>query len=408
MIIKDAIERAGIAGRSDSVAADRRKLRDDLAELRRFAGLLGPVERTSDRESHKPFVLVEAHPGGWAVVDGPLPSAIGDRGSSAVTGGPREEQIRIPGPRADERLFLRHLPPADAAGPSTRDTVLFVHGATFPSALAAAYKFDGGSWMDSLSRAGLDVWALDFVGYGESSRYPEMSRSADAHGPLGTAGECAEQVAAAAKFIRQRQRVDRISIVAHSWGTIVTGIYASRHPDEIQRLVLFGPIAARHEPTSTEQTAWRHVTADYQWKRFQAEVPEGEPAVFPHEQFDSWIAAYLATDPSSADRRPPAVRVPTGPVADIDRAWSGQLLYDPAAITAPTLLIRGAWDTVSSAADLAWLQRHFSNARVSAVTLPRGTHVMHLEQGRHRLYAAVERFLAMPRSDEVTPQRSLR
>jgi pimeloyl-ACP methyl ester carboxylesterase len=90
------------------------------------------------------------------------------------------------------------------------------------------------------------------------------------------------------------------------------------------------------------------------------------------------------------------VRVPSGPIADIGRAWSGTLLYDPAAITAPTLLVRGEWDTVSSAADIAWLQRHLSNARVSAVTLPRGTHVMHLEEGRHRLYEAVERFLKSP------------
>ena len=74
-LIKDAIERAGIVGSPDSIAADRRKLRDDLARLQRFEGLLGRVERTPDRESRKPFVFVEAHRDGWKVVHGPVQAA---------------------------------------------------------------------------------------------------------------------------------------------------------------------------------------------------------------------------------------------------------------------------------------------------------------------------------------------
>jgi pimeloyl-ACP methyl ester carboxylesterase len=309
----------------------------------------------------------------------------------------REEQCRIQGPRAGEQLFLRHLPPADAADRATTERVLFVHGATFPSALAAAYRLGGESWMDKLSRAGLDVWALDFVGYGESSRYPEMSDTADAHGPLGTAGECAGHVTGALEFIRQHQRVARVSIIAHSWGTLAAGIHATQYGDRIRRLVLFGPIAMRHERDATVPTAaWWHVTEDYQWSRFQAEVPDPEAAVFSRATFDPWVATYLATDPSSSERVPPAVRVPNGPIADIERAWSGALPYDPAYIKVPTLLVRGEWDTVCTAADLSWLERRLSNAPTTAVTLPRGTHVMHLEEGRRELYAAVERFLTMP------------
>jgi branched-chain amino acid transport system substrate-binding protein len=397
MIIKDAIERAGISGRSDTVAADRGVLRAALATLRRFEGLLGTVVRTADRESRKPFALVEAHQSGWTIVGGPVQPAIADQHSSDPTSDSREEQVRIPGPRAEERLFLRHLPPVAAVNGRPRGSVLFVHGATFPSALAAAYEFDSESWMDSLSRAGFDAWALDFVGYGGSSRYPEMNQPADAHRPLGTAPECAEQVAAAVRLIRQRQHVERVSIIAHSWGTIAAGIYATRHPDEIQRFVMFGPIAIRHQSVSSAPPAWWRVTSDYQWERFQREVPTGESPVFSREVFDRWIAAYLATDPASKEQRPPAVKVPSGPIADIDRAWSGTLPYDPADITVPTLLVRGAWDTVCSAADLAWLKHRLSRAPVaSAVTLPRGTHVMHLEKGRRQLYAAVQRFLAIP------------
>jgi hypothetical protein len=36
--------------------------------------------------------------------------------------------------------------------------VLYVHGATFLSALSIAHRFDGKSWRDALGKAGCDVW----------------------------------------------------------------------------------------------------------------------------------------------------------------------------------------------------------------------------------------------------------
>ena len=59
-----------------------------------------------------------------------------------------------------------------------------VHGATFPSALSIAHRFDGYSWRDALCEAGFDVWGFDFLGYGYPDRYPEMSRPADANPSL--------------------------------------------------------------------------------------------------------------------------------------------------------------------------------------------------------------------------------
>jgi hypothetical protein len=53
---------------------------------------------------------------------------------------PREQLFRIPGPRDGMSLFLRFLP-AENTGP--RRPVLYVHGATFPSALSIAHRFDG-------------------------------------------------------------------------------------------------------------------------------------------------------------------------------------------------------------------------------------------------------------------------
>jgi len=66
----------------------------------------------------------------------------------------RDQHFRIPGPRKGMWLFLRFLP---AENTTPRRALLYVHGATFPSALSIAHRFDGQSWRDALTAAGFDV-----------------------------------------------------------------------------------------------------------------------------------------------------------------------------------------------------------------------------------------------------------
>src|SRR5213593_2787332 len=84
-----------------------------------------------------------------------------------------------------------------------------------------------------------------------------------------------------------------------------------------------------------------------------------------------------------ATRQPvPMVNIPAGPQADIAAAWSGALAYEPARITAPTLIVRGEWDGVCDDRDAAWLLHRLGSRDKRDVKLPRGTHLMHLEHGR--------------------------
>ena len=73
---------------------------------------------------------------------------------------PREENFRIRSCHSGLSLFLRRLPPQ---GTSTRAVVLYVHGATFASALSVAHRFDGCSWRDEMCTVGFDVWGVDFL-----------------------------------------------------------------------------------------------------------------------------------------------------------------------------------------------------------------------------------------------------
>src|SRR4051794_18671110 len=59
-----------------------------------------------------------------------------------------EQHFLIPSPVAGLRVFIRRLAPSRRQTENT-PVVLYVHGATFPSALSIAYRFDGVSWRDA-------------------------------------------------------------------------------------------------------------------------------------------------------------------------------------------------------------------------------------------------------------------
>src|ERR1700678_1283617 len=124
---------------------------------------------------------------------------------------PREQHFRIPH-EDGLMLFLRYLGPASVA--SSSKIVLYVHGATFPSALSIAHRFDGHSWCDELTAGGYHVWGLDFLGFGGSDRYREMSHSPERRPALGRAEVSSRQIDTAIRFIIECHKVQRISIVA--------------------------------------------------------------------------------------------------------------------------------------------------------------------------------------------------
>jgi pimeloyl-ACP methyl ester carboxylesterase len=268
--------------------------------------------------------------------------------------------------------------------------VLYVHGATFPSALSAAYRFNGRSWMDDWNTHGFDAWAFDFAGYGGSQRYAAMDGPREGSF-CGRAPEAAKQISRVAIHIRAITRAP-LRIVAHSWGTIPASLFCIAHPEYVEKLVLFGPVLRRDSDLPPPpRESWRHVTIADQRARFTADVPPHHPAVLIEPVLTEWGRAYLASDAGAEGRSPPSVRIPAGPVADIHDAWTGRLAYDPRDLRVPVLCVRGEWDSVTNDADVAWLKSRV--ARCRDVKIAKGTHLMHLEHAREELFAAVRDFL---------------
>ena len=309
---------------------------------------------------------------------------------------PNEQHFRIPGPISGLRLFLRYAPPTRQANNATK-VVLYVHGGTFPSALSIAHRFDGRSWRDELCAAGFHVWGVDFHGFGNlSDPYPEMDEPAELHGPLGRTESASRQLESAVRFIAEHHGIARISLIAHSWGTMVTGRFAGRSPELVDRLVFFGPIAQRVRDGAPQRLpAWRLISLKDQWDRFVADVPSGEAPVLSKGHFEDWGERYLDVDPKSRARSPVAVKTPSGAFQDIFDAWGGRLAYDPSLVRAPVAIIRGEWDSYCTDDDARWLFDALKASPVRRdVKVARATHLMHLEANRYALYREAETFLS--------------
>jgi pimeloyl-ACP methyl ester carboxylesterase len=293
------------------------------------------------------------------------------------------------------RMALHHQPAAMPNEERGRAAVLYVHGATFPSSLAVFWRFEGLSWADTLAAAGFDVYGIDQLGFGASDRYPQMEQPAMDAQPLGRAPDVVVQIAAAVDHIRKQLGVPRVHLVAHSWGTAAAALYASAFPGSVERLVLFAPIVPRAgDGHGGLMPAWHLVTAEAQWQRFSGSVPAGQQRVLPERWFDPWVTAFLDSDPAAGSRQPPAVQIPAGPLADLADMAAGRVLYDPALVRCPTLIVRGEWDPWPDDADAQRLFAQLSGTAIKRdVKIGRGTHVMHLEVARRALYREVQLFL---------------
>src|SRR6266446_4745883 len=83
----------------------------------------------------------------------------------AIAGQPTQIYVRE---RAKAGTVLRGATVAERV-------VLFVHGAGTPAEVAFDVPYRDYSWMAYLAGAGLDVFSMDFTGYGRSTRPPAMN-----------------------------------------------------------------------------------------------------------------------------------------------------------------------------------------------------------------------------------------
>src|SRR3954463_3609442 len=96
------------------------------------------------------------------------------------------EEFMVPAKHPDLQLYVRNKRPEGMTQFSPEKTVVYVHGATYPSETAFDLPLAGQSWMDHIASRGYDVYLLDLRGYGKSSRPKEMDQPPEANEPIVT------------------------------------------------------------------------------------------------------------------------------------------------------------------------------------------------------------------------------
>jgi pimeloyl-ACP methyl ester carboxylesterase len=188
--------------------------------------------------------------------------------------------------------------------------------------------------------------------------------------------------------------------MGHSWGTALMGRFAADNPGLVERLVLYAPVWLRTTASLTDQGgtlgAYRSVTVEMARARRLTGVPANKAeTLIPPGWFEHWAGVTWATDPEGQRQSPAVLRAPNGSTADGREYWSaGRPFYDPAKITAPTLLVLGEWDADTPPYMAQALFPLLVNSPGKKLeVLGEGTHGMWMERNRGALFRAVQVFL---------------
>jgi len=304
-----------------------------------------------------------------------------------------EKDMKLPSRIKGKYLNVFHQSPT---GVPLNRAVLFIHGASFPSSLASGFKIDGVSWIDNLTMAGYDVYALDFLGYGKSDRYDYMSKNYGKNNNIGTASDVVQDIDIVLNFIRNNAKINKISIIGHSWGATVSALYATLHSEKIDKLVLFAPFIQRKGQTEWDKPKelYEDLTPNERIAQFVSKIPKDKVMTLERDVIKKWGKEWLESDPTSKLRIPHSVRFPSAWQVDLFNCWNGKSLFSPTKIENSTLLIRGEWDTTFSFSDAENLFKQLINVpNKRYVVIDKSTHVMHLEKNRFKLFNEVKLFL---------------
>jgi pimeloyl-ACP methyl ester carboxylesterase len=199
--------------------------------------------------------------------------------------------------------------------------------------------------------------------------------------PIADTDTAARDFASAADWVRKRRGLEKINVMGHSWGTVTTALYTTRHADKVNRLVLYAPVWLRKTASLTDSGgplgAYRMVTIEDAFKRKNTGlIPGREP------------------QPKASNANPKYVRAPNGSVKDGRLFWSvGKPVYNPDLITVPTLLILGEWDADTPPYMAETLFPLLTRApEKKLVILSEGTHGIMNEVKRFTLFNEVKRF----------------
>lgn len=200
--------------------------------------------------------------------------------------------------------------------------ILLVHGLTYSS-----HEFDINykdySLVRYLADNGYTVWRLDIAGYGKSDKPSD--------GFIVDSNYAADNIYFAVSEICEITGKSKVDILGWSWGTVTTSRFVSKHPEMVNKLILYAPIVCGVGESIVEEdyheNSWENAASDFQTDK-NGDIDETITELATVEYFCSSCWKY---DGKGS---------PNGPRKDICVDNSVELI-DMSMIDVPTLLIYG-------------------------------------------------------------------
>ncbi len=237
------------------------------------------------------------------------------------------------------------------------------------------------SLMDHFARAGYDVWALDHEGYGRSDRTDSNSDIASG----------ADDLAAVLPLLERETGQSRYFFYGGSSGALRAALFAQRHPERVARLILSAlvytgegsPTLARRREKIDEyrRSNRRKIDRAFFHGMFTRDRPGTSEAIVADALADAELALYDT--------------IPTGTYLDMCAHLPA---VDPGEIRCPVLIIRGEYDGIAAEADLMRFFAELPSRDKQFVFVSGLAHNSTLGINRHKVWHAMQAFLAMPES----------
>jgi pimeloyl-ACP methyl ester carboxylesterase len=264
--------------------------------------------------------------------------------------------------------------------------------------------------MAALARAGFDVFAMAHTGYAPSPSplmddpcnvdrefqaeliphvLKDFTQPRYAHKLVSSRSEW-DELETVIGWIRAQRGVDKVSLVGWSTGAPRAGGFAALHPDQVDKLVLFGPApyfandeppAQMPEPGAPAILQTKEFLLHRRWQDHvrcegQLEDPEVCNAMWRELMALDDVGARWGREGEGIMRAPNRMNF----------GWRRNL----ARIAAPTLMLLGEFDNYAKRLD-AW--RGLTVEHRLFIKVACASHFMQFERGRHLLYRATESWL---------------
>ena len=282
-------------------------------------------------------------------------------------------------PQGDVRLFIWRKRGADA----TKGAILWVHGSSVQSVPAFDLQIPGrpeASVMDWFARLGYDNWCFDCEGYGKSDK----KRAINADISTG-----ADDIAAVVDFIQQTTGVASVMMYGSSSGALRAGLYAERHPENVERLALDAlTYTGENSPTLIERkkklpqykaSNRRPIDRAFVETMF---TRDGHGAAVDPVVLEAFAKAVLSLDDS----------MPTGTYVDMTENLP---VVHPEKVQAPTLVMRGQWDGIATFEDVVDFFVRLPNPDKQLTVMP-GAHTSMRSKNWRRAYHVLDTFFDRP------------